>query len=105
MGAMCDKLRERARALRQGRWSDGAEDAALMEQAADTIWELCNKLADLIDVDLVRCGECLSWHRGYCHKHAYDVTNEYGEESTEGVFPMDEGDYCSLATRKRDADD
>ena len=38
--AQCDELRERAKVLRQGRWSDGADDARLMEDAADTIWEL-----------------------------------------------------------------
>ena len=38
--AQCDELRERAKTLRQGRWSDGADDARLMEDAADTIWEL-----------------------------------------------------------------
>jgi uncharacterized Zn finger protein (UPF0148 family) len=35
--SQADVLRERARVLRQGDWSDGADDAALMEQAADTI--------------------------------------------------------------------
>lgn len=58
IGAQCDELRSRARALRQGRWSDGAEDAGLMERAADTIWELRCKLGDLVDVELVRCMDC-----------------------------------------------
>ena len=40
LSAQCDKLRERAKVLRQGRWSDGADDARLMEAAAATIWEL-----------------------------------------------------------------
>ncbi len=40
LSAQCDELRERAKVLRQGRWSDGADDARLMEDAADTIWEL-----------------------------------------------------------------
>ena len=40
LSAQVDKLRERAKELRQGRWSDGADDARLMEDAADTIWEL-----------------------------------------------------------------
>lgn len=41
---MLDELRERAATLRQGRWSDGADDARLMEDAADTIWELRDDL-------------------------------------------------------------
>lgn len=50
-------LRERAVVLRQGRWSDGPEDAELMEHAADAIEglesknaklrELCKELLDL----------------------------------------------------------
>ena len=49
MSATCDRLRERAKVLRQGRWSDGAEDAKTMEDAADIIWELRNKLAGMVD--------------------------------------------------------
>ena len=44
LSAQCDELRERAVTLRQGRWSDGADDARLMEDAADTIWELRDDL-------------------------------------------------------------
>lgn len=40
ISAQCDKLRDRAKELRQGRWSDGADDAKLMEDAADTILSL-----------------------------------------------------------------
>ena len=40
LSAQCDELRERAKTLRQGRWSDGADDARLMEDAADTIEKL-----------------------------------------------------------------
>jgi hypothetical protein len=43
-----DRLRERARSLRQGRWSDGPDDALMMERAADTIWELRELCADLV---------------------------------------------------------
>ena len=42
--AQCDKLRKRAMELRQGRWSDGADDALLMEDAADTIEGLRDRL-------------------------------------------------------------
>lgn len=38
------KLRERALVLRQGDWSDGREDALLMEEAADTIAGLRDRL-------------------------------------------------------------
>ncbi len=44
--AQCDKLRDRARELRQGRWSDGADDAALMDDAADVIENLRDRLTD-----------------------------------------------------------
>ena len=44
LSAQCDELRERAATLRQGRWSDGADDARLMEDAAETIWELRDDL-------------------------------------------------------------
>ena len=40
LSAQADELRERAKVLRQGRWSDGADDARLMEDAAGTINEL-----------------------------------------------------------------
>ena len=45
--------------------------------------------------EIVRCRDCLSWHKGYCYKHAYEVANEYGDTFTEGVFPMDDSDFCS----------
>ena len=44
--AQCDKLRKRATELRQGRWSDGADDAALMDDAADTIENLRMRLTE-----------------------------------------------------------
>ena len=63
ISAQCGKLRERAATLRQGRWSDGEDDATLMEHAADTIFELrelCRDLFDrLMDKD-EHCGECRS---------------------------------------------
>jgi hypothetical protein len=49
ISSQCDRLRERAATLRQGRWSDGEDDATLMERAADTIWELRNKLSGVVD--------------------------------------------------------
>jgi hypothetical protein len=49
ISSQCNKLRERATTLRQGRWSDGEDDATMMEQAADTIWELRCKLAGVVD--------------------------------------------------------
>ena len=44
ISAQADKLRERAKVLRKGRWSDGEEDARLMEYAADLILELRDDL-------------------------------------------------------------
>ena len=44
ISAQIDELRERAKVLRQGRWSDGADDARLMDDAADTIWQLRDDL-------------------------------------------------------------
>jgi len=49
LSSTCDRLRERAKALRQGRWSDGAEDAKMMELAADTICGLSDKLTGMVD--------------------------------------------------------
>lgn len=49
---------------------------------------------------IVRCRDCLSWHKGYCYKHAYEVANEYGDTFTEGVFPMDDSGFCSLGKRR-----
>jgi len=47
LSAQCDELRERAKTLRQGKWSDGADDARLMEDAADTIEGLESENAKL----------------------------------------------------------
>ena len=57
--AQVGKLRKRAAELRQGRWSDGADDAALMDDAADIIENLRDRLTepwwtcrmDIIDTD------------------------------------------------------
>lgn len=65
LSAQCDELRERAKTLRQGRWSDGADDARLMEDAADTIEGLESENAKLRE--LVRdyidapCTTCDCW--------------------------------------------
>lgn len=50
--------------------------------------------------EIVRCRDCLSWHKGYCYKHVYEVANEYGDMFTEGVFPMDDSDFCSFGERR-----
>lgn len=47
ISAQCDKLRDRAKVLRQGRWSDGEDDAKLMEDAADTILSLRDRAQGL----------------------------------------------------------
>lgn len=50
--------------------------------------------------EIVRCRDCLSWHKGHCYKHAYEVANEYGDTFTEGVFQMDDSDFCSHGERR-----
>lgn len=52
--------------------------------------------------EIVRCRDCASWFKGYCAKHTYEVVNEYGDAFTEGGFPMDADDFCSLGERKAD---
>lgn len=52
---------------------------------------------------IVRCRDCLSWHRGKCYKHAYTMTIN-GTEYEEGVFHMDKRDFCSLG-EPRDEED
>lgn len=55
------------------------------------------------DVDsmkpIVRCRDCACWYGGYCCRHSYEVANEHGDTYTEGLFPMDEDDFCSLGER------
>ena len=41
-----ERLRDRARELRQGRWSDGVYDAQLMDDAADIIESLRGQLTE-----------------------------------------------------------
>ena len=52
---------------------------------------------------IVRCRNCLSWHRGKCYKHVYTVIDECDNEYEEGAFPMDADDFCSLGTRREEA--
>ncbi|GEM_PF-6660725 len=52
---------------------------------------------------IVRCRDCLSWHRGKYFKHVYTVIDECDNEYEEGVFPMDADDFCSLGTRREEA--
>lgn len=51
LSSQANELRDRAKVLRQGNWSDGADDAALMEQAADTIEQLREKEAAYMDAN------------------------------------------------------
>lgn len=48
---------------------------------------------------IVRCRDCACWYRGYCGRHSYEVANQHGDTYTEGLFPMDEDDFCSLGER------
>lgn len=54
--AQCDRLRKRAMELRQGRWSDGADDARLMDDAADVIENLRLRLTDIKEAETDRMG-------------------------------------------------
>lgn len=49
--------------------------------------------------EIVRCRDCACWYRGYCGRHSYEVANQHGDTYTEGLFPMDEDDFCSLGER------
>lgn len=51
LSSQANELRDRAKVLRQGNWSDGADDAALMEQAAYTIEQLREKEAAYMDAN------------------------------------------------------
>ena len=58
-----ERLRDRARELRQGRWSDGVYDAQLMDDAADIIESLRGQLTEQTCQDagngkLFQCSEC-----------------------------------------------
>ena len=57
--AQCDRLRKRAAEFRQGRWSDGADDARLMEDAADVIENLRDRLTDTKEVETCRMEQVL----------------------------------------------
>lgn len=69
-------------------------DLSEVEKSSDRFKFLFNESIPL-GKRIVRCRDCLSWHKGYCYKHAYEVANEYGDTFTEGVFPMDDSDFCS----------
>ena len=91
ISAQIDELRERAKVLRQGRWSDGADDARLMEDAADTIWQLRDdlqrtnaenaKLRELVaDVREALCLDKTSLFREAIIKSLEDDMRELGIE-------------------------
>ena len=78
--AQCDKLRDRARELRQGRWSDGADDAALMDDAADTIENLRGQLTEQTCINVADPPEEGFWpmpHFKCFVCGAYYVTDKY----------------------------
>ena len=90
LSAQCDELRERAATLRQGRWSDGADDARLMEDAADTIWELRDSVhRERAEADKLRemssaLRQCLEW------------------ESCKGCPMQDKAGWCVRDNRLRE---
>lgn len=55
--------------------------------------------------EIVRCRDCACWYRGYCGRHSYEVANQHGDTYTEGLFPMDEDDFCSLGELMEVRDD
>lgn len=95
LSAQCDELRERAATLRQGRWSDGVDDARLMEDAADTIWELRDDLqrsnaenAKLREL-CVKALEWLRWAGGITCPP--EVPDEFADELRElGIEELDD---------------
>lgn len=74
----------------------GGVDAATYRAITDVFTNRQNE-------EIVRCGNCLSWHRGNCYKHVYTVIDECDNEYEEGAFPMDADDFCSLGTRREEA--
>lgn len=92
LSAQCDELRERAKVLRQGRWSDGADDARLMEDAADTIWELRGMVhKERAEADRLReeleAEHTLAETLGHCHEHA-QAENERLRELVASVWRL-----------------
>lgn len=68
-----DDLRNRAKTLRQGHWSDGAEDAELMEGAAAEIDKLRELCWCLLEAERVG-GTSRDWHE------LHDRASELGME-------------------------
>lgn len=71
-------------------------------------FEPCEKIPEMKMVqreEIVRCRDCACWYRGYCGRHSYEVANQHGDTYTEGLFPMDEDDFCSLGERMEVRDD
>ena len=58
------QLHERAKELRQGDWSDGVDDARLMDDAANTIENLRNRLTETCELEIntdmtaIKCSGC-----------------------------------------------
>jgi hypothetical protein len=69
ISAQCDQLRERAKELRQGRWSDGADDAKLMEDAADTILSLRDRAQEL-QAENAKLRKYVAWLEKWALDHA-----------------------------------
>lgn len=94
LSAQCDELRERAATLRQGRWSDGADDARLMEDAAETILSLRDRAQDLQAKNAklrelcVKALEWLRWAGGITCPP--EVPDEFADELRElGIEELD----------------
>ena len=78
--AQVGKLRDRARELRRGRWLDGADDARLLDDAADTIENLRGRLTEQTCINVADPPEEGFWpmpHFKCFVCGAYYVTDKY----------------------------
>lgn len=91
----CDELREAADTIGAHGVCSGdlAALQIMLREAADTIWELRCKLADLIDVDLVRCRDC---------EHYTEDEMEYYHFCGEWCERVEPDGFCSNGKRKGD---
>lgn len=93
------ELRNRAKVLRQGDWSDGEEDALLLEDAADTIESMRDKLQAerTCKVDVLDTGNEAAYEHYEYIMHCRSCNHEYGyvQYNEDGDTWQDEKpNYC-----------
>ena len=85
----------------------GSDMGALMDGGRVTVGDyFASESTDhygTLHEEIVRCRDCLSWHRGKCFKHVYTVIDECDNEYEEGSFSMDANGFCSLGELRGDA--